>query len=165
MIYEVVKDDEFSIFLNEYDKKDYLISIDSLDQDYGEIEKQFRRILYDIRKKYSVNVSGAYEVDVYILNDFGCILNFKKKESKPVDYLDHFIEMKVYFKEYNFLMFKFYDYDYTLLFNGDNIYYRDNYYSIFQSDRINDLEKLFLFEFGSIVYKEIDQVMKNGIKV
>lgn len=136
---KIVDDDKLILFLN----KKYLNS--KLIFNFDNIEEYFKTIFEILNENYKIKLKGLYNIDVYIDNDYGVILEILKQDY-DFDYFDQ-IDMDIQIHKNNFLI-RINDLE---PFINTRIYkYRDEYYT-------NDLDKV---EFGELIYNT-EAIMKN----
>lgn len=77
------------------DSNNFKVKINSSNKILNELSKEdkIKRIMLDLKKKYSFNIYGLYEVDIYNVNNFVTIFIFKRKDED--DYLYKTIELKI----------------------------------------------------------------------
>lgn len=77
------------------DSNNFKVKINSSNKILNELSKEdkIKRIMLDLKKKYSFNIYGFYEVDIYNVNNFVTIYIFKRKDED--DYLYKTIELKI----------------------------------------------------------------------
>lgn len=77
------------------DSNNFKVKINSSNKILNELSKEdkIKRIMLDLKKKYSFNIYGFYEVDIYNVNNFVTIFIFKRKDED--DYLYKTIELKI----------------------------------------------------------------------
>ena len=89
----IVNDDiNMIIFLN----KIYLNQIDFEDKE--KLEIYFRKLLKTLKEFYKININGYYEINVYVDNNYGVILELKKEEIQLIVHNTVFLyEIEDYF--------------------------------------------------------------------
>ncbi len=110
-----------------------------------QITNLFKNIFIEIKNKY--NLSGLFNVDIYVNNNYGMIIEIKNLFFYN-DECD--LKIKVYLDAV-FLNEIFYD---EILECDDVYYYNDKFYSTYKK-----------FCDKNIIYKEVDKILNNGIKI
>ena len=86
----IVNDDiNMIIFLN----KIYLNQIDFEDKE--KLEIYFRKLLKTLKEFYKININGYYEINVYVDNNYGVILELKKEEIEYFSYYEDEVDMQL----------------------------------------------------------------------
>ena len=123
--------------------KEYLGDFDFFNK--NAIKKLFQKILIKILDKY--HIKGFLEVDVYMYNEFGLIIEMRDLSSSfdEIDMHIHFHIDSVFLTEI--------DID-DIYFYKDIYYYNNKFYKIY--DNLID---------SSIIYKNSEHIIKKGIKI
>ena len=105
----------------------------------------FKDIFIKVKKKY--DLSGIFDVDIYVNNDYGLII-----EIDNVFYND--IDCDVNIKVHLDSIFLIEISNYEILDYDEVYYYKDKFYGIYKNvcDR-------------NIIYKNTDIIMSNGMKI
>ena len=123
--------------------KSYLKDFDIYNKD--DIINLFKFIFIKIKKKY--NLSGLFNVDIYVNSDYGMII-----EINNLYYLDNESDMKINIHLDSIFLVEISSNE---IFNHDEIYYYNNkFYS-----KYNQLYDSY------VIYKNIDEIISNGIKI
>lgn len=159
MLKTIIEDDKIIVFLN----KDKIKNIDFKDEE--KLEDYFKSIFLNLNKKYDIELSGYYNINIYKDNNYGAIIEM---ENDDLDYYNYFnqIDMKInishipiflYEIEYSFL-------NSNILKNVICYKYLDKLYL-----KILDVDKCDFFqilEFSNIIYGgKVDEVLNYGKKV
>ena len=145
-----------TIFLNNYYFKSEETDIKK------DLEGYFRNLFLKLQKYYDINISGYYNIDVYIDDNYGIIINLKKEEVEYFDYFDNQIDMRIVLKNNKFL------YEISDIFNINNIkdcdiyLYKDKCY-IDLKNNINSM--LEIIEFVNIIYDDSVDKIRNSKRI
>lgn len=94
----IINDDvNMIIFLN----KMYLKEIHF--HEYDELEKEFKNLLKVLKRYYHINISGYYDVDVYLDSFYGAVLELNHEEMEYFGYFDDEIEIQLKIRHIDFL--------------------------------------------------------------
>lgn len=144
-----LSDEEFKIYIN----KEYLnIAL----EDEKELYESLKKILLNMRKRYSYNIYGFYEVNIYRINELGYLFIFTKKEDS---FLCKTIELKIVKNNSEDVYFEFENYEeifknkkvkfYNNKFyinvedvNGDILYRLSEYFEIIIDDRLKYISNI-----------------------
>lgn len=146
-----------TIFLNKFYLKDSNFDIKK------DLESYFKSLFSKLKKYYNINISGYYNIDVYIDDNYGLVMNLKKEEIEYYDYFDNQIDMRIALKNNKFL----YNIIDTFLNNdllGSNniVYLYNGKYYIDIMDNINAEVMMKLVEFSNIIFdEEVDDIRKS----
>ena len=129
-----------------------------------DLEDYFKELFLKLKKYYMINISGYYNIDVYIDNDYGLVINLNKENIEYYDYFDNQIDMRISLKDSKFL----YGIDDPLslpAFAEGNIYiYKDKYYVDF-NDIIDNVTMMYLLEFSDIIFDEQIDIIRRSQKL
>ena len=140
----------FVLYLKKFDMKG--IDFDNL----SEVEEYFRDILLRLKEYYCIDITGFYNINVYIDNLEGIVFRLEKEK---IDYYStfHHLEIRMVKEETIFL----YEVDdiFDLPLKEVEIYvYKDNLYV---KRKCN--ERVFLlYEFGKLIYENTSKIIDNG---
>lgn len=123
--------------------KEYLEDFDFFDK--TSIQDFFQRILIKILERYEVR--GLLDVDVYVNDEFGLIIEMKEISS----YFDE-IDMQIHF-HMNCVFLTEIELE-DIFSYKDIYYYQKKFYGVYK--HLTD---------SSILYKESDEIIEKGIKV
>lgn len=146
-----------TIFLNKFYLKDSNFDIKK------DLESYFKNLFSKLKKHYNINISGYYNIDVYIDDNYGLVMNLKKEEIEYYDYFDNQIDMRIALKNNKFLysvidLFMIND---ILVPNNIVYLYKGKYY-IDIMDNINAEMMMKLVEFSNIIFdEEVDDIRKS----
>ena len=134
------KEDKF-ILVKIY--KSYLNNFDIYDKE--KIMDLFKGILIKVKKKY--NLSGLFDVDIYVNESYGMII-----EIKNVYLYDNESDIKI--KVHLDSVFLIEIFNHEILDYDEVYYYKDKFYGIYKNvcDR-------------NIIYKNTDIIMSNGMQI
>lgn len=147
-----------TIFLNNFCLKELEFDIK------GDLEEYFKELFLKLKKYYSINILGYYNIDVYIDNNYGLIMNLIKEDIEYYDYFDNQIDMRISLKNSKFLYCV--DDPLSLIeFNNSEVYvYKDRYYLDFIND-IDDKTMMYLLEFSEIIFDKQVEIIRHSQKL
>ena len=73
--------------------KIYLNQIDFEDKE--KLEIYFHKLLKTLKEFYKININGYYEINVYVDNNYGVILELKKEEIEYFSYYEDEVDMQL----------------------------------------------------------------------
>lgn len=154
----IVGNNKFIVFLN----KDENIDFDNKTK----MEKYFKDLFSKIKNKYNVDISGYYNIDIYIDKYYGSIIEI---EDEQLDYYTYFnqIDMEINVLKNSLFLYEIgYEFlDKKILDKVICYKINDKIYLQIISD-IDDLLLAKIIEYGHILYgKEVDKIVKQGKKV
>lgn len=128
--------------------------------DLDNIKKYIKSNILKLKKRYRKDISGFYDVDVYINNKIGMILDFKK--DGELDFFKDIIDVNVNICDSSKIYLKFDD---IYLFNKiDKIYYYDGFYYI-DIDEISLKEFYSILEFSDFIYGDTLSIIKKNLQL
>lgn len=123
------------------------------------LEEYFRNLIYRLKDYYDLDISGFYDIDVYVDPFYGCVLNLLRED---FDYYLSYsqIEMKIQVHQTKFL-YQIEDYhDFNLdLFN---IYQNNGFYYLEQKKELTEEIQWNLYENSIIKYKKTDKIINHS---
>ena len=147
----VFKDNKIIVFLNK-----------KLDLDKVNLDIYFKKLYLKIKNKYNLELNGYYDINVYIDNNYGSIIEI---ENEDLDYYNYFnqIDMEIKVNKTTFLYEIDYEYlDKELL--SKSIIYKQNNKLYFKITDKNILNKI--IECSKIIYGDrVKEIMKSSKKV
>lgn len=147
-----------TIFLNKFYLKELNFDVKQ------DLENYFKQLFLKLKRYYNIIISGYYNIDVYIDNNYGLVMNLTKEDIEYYDYFDNQIDMRISIKNCRFL----YAIDDPLclkwLNNSDIYVYKDKFYLDF-NDEISDAGMMCLLEFSEIIYDEQADVIRHSQKL
>lgn len=125
----------------------YVYKTNLLEKD--EIEDYIKDLIYKLRKSYHKNISGFYDVDIFINERYGFIIEMKKNDD--LDFFPDMIDLKMNFHFNSDIFLKFEDY---FLINKKNkiYFYLNNYYvniNEFTNEELITLSEFFKITYGN----------------
>ena len=156
---KIVNQDEncMTIFLNKYYIRDLNFDIKH------DLESYFKNLFLKLKRYYDINISGYYNIDVYVDDNYGLIMNLSKEDIEYYDYFDNQIDMRITIKNNKFL----YCVGDPFIFNIKSdylIYWFKNKYYIDLTNNINEFDIINLMEYADIIYnEEIDNIRNSKI--
>lgn len=145
----------------------YKDNINKIDfNDKNELERYFEELFFKIKKRYDLEVSGFYKINIYIDEIYGVIITVCKDENEYFDYINS-VDMQIS-KPIN-ISFLYKIKDLFLIdkniYNKIHIYYYRNNYYIKIIEKIKYCDYIKLIELSDIVYENIDYILKNSKKL
>ena len=139
-----------------YLKKQLIDTIDFTKK--NELEKYFKELFLKLKEYYNIKINGYYNINVYIDEFYGVVLELQKEELDYYDYFDNQVDMHILTEEVQFL-YLIEDY---FIINELNIsklyYYKDKYYIL---PNINT-DYNYLLENSEVIYKNTKEIIKFG---
>lgn len=137
---------------NDYLIKIYKSSIDNINiYDIDDIYTLVKLIIKKIIKNN--NLSGNYQVNIYINDIYGMIIEFNKLED------NHYIDIKINIYIDSIFLYES-DINYLDNYNDNIYYYLNKYYLLPKKNNIN------LLEVDNIIYgKKVYDILNKGIKI
>lgn len=147
-------DDDIIVFLNKYRVKDMDFKSKEV------LEREIRDIFEKLNNYYNIKIKGYYDINIYIDNYYGAILDLKSEDLDYTLFDDHEVDMRIVLINNEFL----YRVDDVFTNINCNIYkYKNNYYIELKSD-IDNIEMGKLLESSHIIYGNIvSDILKYGI--
>lgn len=87
----------FDIFIIKEKIKDIKV------KDQQEIEKYLMKIIDKLKTIYKLEIEGFYNINIYIDNYYGIMINFNKEKLGYYDYFNGQLELNINIKEVSFL--------------------------------------------------------------
>lgn len=138
----------------------YIIYVLANDLDDINLKDYVKKIILKVKDKLVRYISGFYEVEVYLNDFYGVIIEMFKKSD--FDFFKDFIELDININENSTMYFEFEDY-FTIL-NKKDIYFHNNKYYV-NINKLNSKELLKMSEYGRIIYgnklNEIESKLKK----
>lgn len=139
-----------------YLKKQLIDTIDFTKK--NELEKYFKELFLKLKEYYNIKINGYYNINVYIDEFYGVVLELQKEELDYYEYFDNQVDMHILTEEVQFL-YLIEDY---FIINELNIsklyYYKDKYYIL---PNINT-DYNYLLENSEVIYKNTKEIIKFG---
>lgn len=125
------------------------------------VKKHLKDIFFKIKDYYNIKIEGYYEVDVYINEYYGIILELKKQNFDYYDYLENEIEMKIKIHREKYLyMIE----NYNVNMNKYDIFKLDNNLYLCPKEKLSQIEMAKLVENAKLIYDSSD-IIKKAIKI
>lgn len=125
------------------------------------VKKHLKDIFFKIKDYYNIKIEGYYEVDVYINEYYGIILELKKQNFDYYDYLENEIEMKIKIHREKYLyMIE----NYNVNMNKYDIFKLDNNLYLCPKEKLSQIEMAKLVENAKLIYDSSD-IIKKVIKI
>lgn len=147
-----------------YLNKDYLNKINFNIND--NVEQEFKNLFIKLKSIYKLDLSGYYEVIVYINDIYGIIIEMEKDDDEYIKIFGDTLDMKITFKFDCEIFYKIENIDF-INFKNYNLYYYNNelYLSLKNNLKIPYKDYLYLIENSSILYgsdlRKIKPLMKQ----
>ena len=147
----VFKDNKIIVFLNK-----------KLDLDKVNLDIYFKKLFLRIKNKYNLELNGYYDINVYIDNNYGSIIEI---ENEDLDYYNYFnqIDMEIKVNNTTFLYEIDYEYLDKELLSKSIVYKQNNklYFKITDKSILNKI-----IECSKIIYGDrVKEIMKSSKKV
>lgn len=138
-----------------------LFVVDKIMKDTEEIKKYLKDIVIKLKKRSKREVSGFYDVEVYVNKKFGMIFDFFKEDS--FDFFQDIVDLDIKVHE-NAKIFLEFD-DLFLVNSFQDIYSYNNKYYI-DIDKISKLKFYSLLEFSNFIFgKDLEKIKDNLLVV
>lgn len=145
----------FNVYLNKY----YIKDINFRDSD--DVESQFKKIFNNLKKNYKIDIKGFYDVDVYINDNYGVILEIEKEDIDFISMKDESVDMRIKFKMNSKFLYEIDDFFIINDLNKEDadIYYHNNKFYIDLKKELNLKDMMRLIENSKIIYNNIDTIL------
>lgn len=142
---EVIDEFNFVLYLN----NKYLDKVDFNNKQ--EIELYLKKIFSKLKQKFNNDITGFFEITIYVNNDYGVVLTINKEDLDYYEYFNKGIEMQVNIISNSKFLYKIDDIFIDDLYKKYNVYQYNNEYYI----DIKHLNDISVFEHTNIVYGDI----------
>lgn len=132
-------------------------NIDNLSKE--DIEKNIKKILNYVKKKYLKSISGFYNVTLYTNNKYGLILEVDRESE--IDFFPDIVDIKLSLKEDIPIYLKLEDY---FLIKDYKVYYYNNSFYV-DINNISDIDIIKLSDYYSIIYGNNLDKIKDKLKL
>jgi len=154
-----ISDDEITVYLNNY----YIYECDFLSLEF--LEKYMNDLFIKIKKMYDIEFNGFYNIDVYLDDNYGAIINIKKENIEYYDYLSDQIDTQVSVHSKTNFLYEIKDYfeikDY--LSNCDySLYKYNNELYVKFHNHISDKVMTFISEYCNKICFIEDNIVKGS---
>ncbi len=149
----------YEIFLNSF----FSFSIDNKEK----LEQELKQIFLKLESYYHINVNGFYHVTLYHDSNTGVVLEVEKEDMDYYPFSTHEIELRIQIEREHPFLYKLEDY-YLLtpsLLKKGEVYYYQNAFYYFIKKPLKELEKIYLFEYSIIDYKDWKDILKAQNKI
>ena len=125
------------------------------------LEKYFKKLFNKIKINYGIDVSGYYNIDVYVDNYYGNIIEINKEDNEYYNFFNQ-IDMRIKINKGIFLYEIDYEYLNNKIINNCILYKLNNrLYLQIKNDIVNNI-----LEYSNIIYgKEVRKILKYSEKV
>ena len=152
------RDNNLIVFLN----KKNVSSIDFFDKHC--MEKYFRDLFYKFNNDYNMDLKGSYNIEVFIDDNFGIILDISSDDVDYFEYCSDVVDMNISISKYNKFMYKLFNGIGDLIKKCDVYIYNDDIYVIPNS--LSYFEFGILLENSKIIYGEkCFKILKGAKKI
>ena len=150
------KDNKLIVFLNKKNKKDFNF------KDKIKLEKKFQSLFLKLKKIYNLETSGTYDIEIYIIEKYGLILEIEKQE-EYINYCDY-VDMNIKISKYNEIIYKLKNYEKNII-NSSTIYvYSDELYIVPKKNEFQLIGQI--IENSEIIYgKEAKNIKAKAKKI
>ena len=126
-------------------------------EDSNNINDYIKELILRLKKKYKINIFGFYEINIYINDKVGMIIDIIKDDE---DYFYDLLDLKIKVYENSPVYLKFNDY-----FLNDEFKFKilDNYYYI-DVENISKEKFLSMIEFCNLVYGEDLEILNKKMQ-
>ena len=151
-------DDEYTIYLNNY----IIRNIDFFDNE--ELEKYINYLFNKLKKIYNIVLNGYYNIDIYIDNNYGAIINIKKDDIEYYDYFSDQIDTQIIIHNNSNFLYKvkdFLDIKNNIQSNFSLYKYYDELY-IKLNDKIDENKLGFILEYCEEICYDIEKIIQKN---
>lgn len=134
--------------LDIYLKKELIKNYNFKNKD--ELEKYLKKLFKILNDKYKIKIEGYYEIDVYLDNNYGVIINLNREDYEYYDYFKNQVDMKIRIIDTEFL-YEVEDIPKSLLDKVSVNIENDKIYLKIEK-KLKKLEMMKLLESSKIVY-------------
>lgn len=147
---ELLDEYNYTLYLNNLYVKD--LNLDNKD----DIEKYLKKLFLIVKNRYDVDISGMFEIDIYVNDKYGIVIDIFKEELEYLDYFSNQIDMQV-----NIIKDSIFLYEIDNLIDNTLYKYDSKYYI-----NIEDINDISIYEQGKIIFGEyVLDVLKYGKKL
>ncbi|MCI8777801.1 MAG: hypothetical protein HFI86_00370 [Bacilli bacterium] len=154
-----VSDEDITIYLNRY----YTKQTDFLD--LNALEEYMNDLFFNLKNSYNLKISGYYNIDAYIDNNYGVIITMRHEDIEYYDYLIDQIDTQVTIHNNANFLYKIAD------FFGAKNYLNNINYSLYKynnelyiklNDQIDNINFGNLLEYCKEICYDIEGIMKKN---
>ena len=138
-----IRDNNLIVFLNKRNIRD----VDFFNK--SELERYFRDLFLDLKDIYDLDLSGSYDINVYIDDCYGVVLEIISIDYTYFDYCD-VVDMNIVISKYRNFLYK----SDRFIKNIDSIIYSYNGSFYYELNNIDFLKLVLLVENSDIIYGE-----------
>lgn len=158
---KIVNQDEncMTIFLSKFYLKDLNFDIKK------DLESYFKNLFLKLKRYYDINISGYYNIDVYMDDNYGLVMKLSKEEIEYYDYFDNQIDMRIALKNNRFLYGVIDPFIMNDILNQNiDIYLCKDKYYIDLIDNVDEKTMMKVIEFSDILFDdEVDNVRSSKL--
>lgn len=151
-------DDEYTIYLNNY----IIRNIDFFNNE--ELEKYINSVFNKLKKIYNIVLNGYYNIDIYIDNNYGAIINIKKDDIEYYDYFSDQIDTQIIIHNNSNFLYKvkdFLDIKNNIQSNFSLYKYYDELY-IKLNDEMDENKLGFILEYCEEICYDIEKIIQKN---
>lgn len=135
------------------------VTVFSYDIEDSNINDYIKKMVLKLKKKYRINISGFYQINVYKNRKVGMIIDIIKEDD--MDYFNDLVDLKIKVYNDSDVYFSFDDYFFS---KRRNVKVLDNKYYI-DIEELSNNEFVLMTEFCNYVYGEQLSKIKNRLLV
>lgn len=154
-----VNDEDITIYINNYCLKKFnFLDLSSLEEDMNDL-------FHTLKTNYDLKISGYYNIDVYIDNNYGVIITMHHEEIEYYEYLTDQIDTQVTIHNNKNFLYKITD------FFGIKNYLANKNYALYKynnelyiklNEKIDDIIIGNLLEYSTEICYDIDKILKTN---
>ena len=151
-------DDEYTIYLNNY----IIRKIDFFDNE--ELEKYINNLFNKLKKIYNIELNGYYNIDIYIDNNYGAIINIKKDDLEYYDYFNDQIDTQIIIHNNSNFLYKVKDFldIKNNIHSNFSLYKYYNEFYIRLNDKIDENKLGFILEYCEEICYDIEKIIQKN---
>ena len=138
------------LILDIYIKKELICDIDLKNKE--ELENYLKKLFKILKEKYNIEISGFYDITVYIDKYYGVIFHLENEDLDYYDYFKNQVDMRLVIVDTEF-MYKIEDIPMELL-NKVKVYIKNNNIYLKIKKELTKIEMMNLMENSKIVYED-----------
>ena len=147
---ELLDDYNYTLYLNNLYIKD--LNLDNKE----DIENYLKKLFLIIKNRYDIDISGMFEIDIYVNNKYGIVIDIFKEDLEYLDYFSNQIDMQVNIIKDSIFLYELDSFIEKNLYKYNHKYYID----------VEEIDNPIIYEQGNLVFGEyVIEVLKYGKKV
>lgn len=146
----------FHLYLNDCYTKDINI------KEKENLEDYFKKLFLNLKKNYHMDMSGYYNIHVFLDDIYGMILEIEKEDIEYLSYFENQVDMRISLETENGFLYQIEDIlslPSSLFSSLELIQYKNRYYASMQENNPMVLSQL--LEFATILYGDVVEKIKN----